>query len=1103
NGHGGWPMTVFLTPQQKPFYAGTYFPPEERQGYPGFPTVLRALGDAWLRDRQGLELQATNLTAHLARTENEDRIRSVSPTELRQARDQLEQAFDGIHGGFGPAPKFPAAAAISLLLRRYRSDGDDHALHMATHTLDRMALGGLYDHLGGGFARYSTDEKWLVPHFEKMLYDNALLVRTYCEAWLVTQSPLYERVVRETLDFVIRELRQSNGGFASALDADTEGEEGLFYVWDLDEVTSVLGEEDGAIFTKAYGISSAGNWEGHNVLHLEQSLEETARAAGDTEVQGFIDRIDTMRTKLNAVRETRTKPAVDDKVLTSWNAMMIGAMALGFRVTADVRYLDVAIAAADFIDTSLTRDGRLLRTYREGQAHLNAYLEDYAHLAEALIELYEVSGEGRFLARATAIADTMLSRFGTSEGGAFYTTANDHETLIIRKREGYDGATPSPNAVAACALVRLAAHLGRNDLQNAALSAIEAWGHAVVEMPRAFCKLLQAVDFVLEGPTQIAITGVHPPLERNSLQHAALTSFTPNAVIAYEHAVHGEASSYENHPLLEGKRGDVAPRIHVCRDFTCKAPQTTAQAVREALEAARPERSPTLRRPLPGHATPDATRQKAQQAFDSNAINTLGQTNLSVTPVSFGSYRLIDEVPAHEEALELALSEGINLIDTSTTYTDGRSERLIGRVLRKLIHREQLERSQVVVVSKIGYLQGENLRNAVAREPSYEDVVEYHEELWHCIHPNLLQEHLTASLQRLGLETLDVCLLHNPEYFLIHTERVGGGTRPALEAEMQRRIEEAFKQFELERKNGRIRFYGVSSNTFVDKQASFTTLSVSALMEIAHRVGGEEHGFRVIQLPMNLLEAGATASRNTGVNNAETPLEYAKSQDLGVLINRPLNAIVEGNLVRLATPTVPTSDLDYASALSALNSVEQELRTRLTGEAYIQGEAFKFEEFFYFAVEFENYGNQSHNATSWSEIEYRVINKRLNGMVEFMQRNLQGNAAKVWQSLFPSYQRALGDAAKALRERALNKSLTQANQVSTAIAELIPSARQDAPLSQKAIWLTHNVQGVSTVLCGMRSADYVRDILALGGWPSQPTSIEDLQEVLAVRAKIS
>jgi uncharacterized protein YyaL (SSP411 family) len=568
-GHGGWPLNVFLTPDGKPFFGGTYWPPEDRRGMPGFPTVLAHLARAWDEKRGDVEGSAAEIASHLESAAGaaieSDEDRPAGRAETQRAAAQLAGRFDARWGGLGQAPKFPPHGAIDLLLRESHRTGEATPRAMAETTLDRMALGGMYDQIGGGFARYSVDERWLVPHFEKMLYDQALLVPVYTDAWRVTRKPLYRRVVEETLDFLRREMTHPDGGLYASLDADSEGHEGKFYIWSAEEVDAVLGAKDGADARAAFGITEAGNFEGANIPnHLGGAPDEA-----------LVPRLSAWKAKLLAARARRIRPATDDKILTAWNGLAITAFCRAWQAFGREEDLRSARLAADFVRTNLFAGGRLLVTWREGKAQLPAYLDDHAFLARGLIDLYESAFDRRDLDDAVALARTILARFADPRGG-FHFTADDHERLLVRTRSLYDGAMPSGAGVATEVLVRLASHLDDAELRRAAVAVLAALRPLVERAPTAFASLLAAADFV-EGPAlEVVVAGSPDDPDAQALARAAWTTYLPNRTVAF--AIPGEAAA--GRPVLEGKRpsgGRAA--AYVCRNRTCSAPVTTPDAL--------------------------------------------------------------------------------------------------------------------------------------------------------------------------------------------------------------------------------------------------------------------------------------------------------------------------------------------------------------------------------------------------------------------------------------------------------------------------------------------------------------------------------------------
>jgi uncharacterized protein YyaL (SSP411 family) len=541
-GHGGWPLNVFLTPEQVPFYAGTYFPPEDRGGMPSWRRVLTGVASAWDQNRDeiraGGERVAQRLRGGAALRPAEGEI---EPRVLDEAVERLRESFDPVNGGFGAAPKFPPASAIELLLRRGETE-------MSAKTLRAMASGGMYDQVGGGFARYSVDAEWLVPHFEKMLYDNALLARAYLHGWQVTGDDLFRAVCEETLDGMLREMRGPEGGFYAALDADSEGEEGRFYVWTLGELRELLGDDaDEAI--AYFGASERGNFEGRNIL---------TRGADPPAA------LPEIRRRLYEARARRVWPGLDDKRLTAWNALSIAALADAGAVLEREDYVAAAVTCADFVLRELSDErGRLLRTYKDGRAKLNAYLEDHAFLVEALLTLYEATFEPRWFGAARATADAMVERFADDENGGFFETSSDHERLVARRKDLEDHPIPAGNSSAAYGLLRLAALTGEHEYERRAVGVIRLLQRVAPQHPQAFAHLLQAIDFHLARVREVALVGD----DRRPLERVVRERFRPHVVLA--------GGEEDGLPLLRGRDPvDGRAAAYVCERFACQRPVT-------------------------------------------------------------------------------------------------------------------------------------------------------------------------------------------------------------------------------------------------------------------------------------------------------------------------------------------------------------------------------------------------------------------------------------------------------------------------------------------------------------------------------------------------
>jgi uncharacterized protein YyaL (SSP411 family) len=557
-GHGGWPLNVFLTPEQVPFYGGTYYPPEPRMGMPSWRQVLGAVADAWDQKKDEIRAQGQQMAQRLqggALLAPSDE--PITEAALDAAVEGLRHAFDSVHGGWGGAPKFPAADTIEFLLRR----GDRQ---MSLYTLRSMASGGMYDQVGGGFARYSVDTTWTVPHFEKMLYDNALLARAYLHGWQVSGDELLRRTAEETLEWALREMRAPEGGFSSALDADSEGEEGRFYVWTVDELRDAL-RDDAEAAIAWFGATVRGNFEGSNVL-------ESRGAEPSPEVR------ERIRARLLDVRAARVRPGLDDKRLASWNALMVSALADAGAVLRREDLLDAARETAAFVlDRMRTPEGRLLRTFNAGEPRLNAYLEDHAFLLEALLTLYEATFEERWFTEARAIADTIIERFADPENGGFFSTSDDHEALVARRKDLEDAPIPSGGSAAAFGLLRLAALTGEAAYEQHAVSHLRLLHEIGPRHPTAFGHLLQAMDFYLRPTQEVALVG--EPGGVGAMAAIVREAFRPHVALA------GGGGGESAVPLMRGRTPvDGRAAAYVCEHFACLRPVTEPDELRALLE---------------------------------------------------------------------------------------------------------------------------------------------------------------------------------------------------------------------------------------------------------------------------------------------------------------------------------------------------------------------------------------------------------------------------------------------------------------------------------------------------------------------------------------
>ncbi|MCY3003175.1 MAG: thioredoxin domain-containing protein [Planctomycetota bacterium] len=580
-GSGGWPMSVFLTPGLEPFFGGTYFPPVRRYGRPSFPEILQSLAAAWKQDRESMLKRGKALGDMIRKDPASAGAGDLDADVLNAAFAMLASNFDAQWGGFGDAPKFPHAMDVRLVLRHWLRTEDPQALAMVTVTLDRMAAGGVYDQLGGGFHRYSTDAKWLIPHFEKMLYDNALLVPAYLEAHLATGNPEYARVARECCDWVLREMVTPEGAFASTQDADSEGEEGKYFAWTPKELEAVLGAKHGRWAAEWFGVTDEGNFEhGKSALWRPDSAAEVAERLRVPQAELEAAMVQA-RTKLLAARALRVKPATDDKVLASWNGLMVSCLAQASQVLGQESYLAAARRAATYVLANMrTPQGRLLATTRGGRAKLNAYLDDYAFLIAGLIDLYEADFDPHWIEHALALESVVHEHYSDLANGGWFTTSDDHEKLIARLKSPQDGALPSGQSVHALNLLRLAELTGRGPLAQRAETAIRSAGAMINRYPQAFSQMLAAVDFIAAGPREIVIAGELSDPRTRALVAAVRGRFQPQRTVALADS----RADTVLMPILDGKGATAAgPRAFVCRNYACRAPVTTPEALLHEL----------------------------------------------------------------------------------------------------------------------------------------------------------------------------------------------------------------------------------------------------------------------------------------------------------------------------------------------------------------------------------------------------------------------------------------------------------------------------------------------------------------------------------------
>ena len=581
-GRGGWPMTMFLTPEGKPFYGGTYFPPEDRQGMPGFPRILQGVAQAYRERPADVEKSVAQILEtlhHMA--ESQPSEKDFAPGIIAESCEKIARAYDSENGGLGQAPKFPNPGVYELFLRYYSESGDERYLTMVAQTLSKMAQGGIYDHVGGGFHRYSVDAKWLVPHFEKMLYDNAQLLRIYSQAYLITREPLYKTVVEESARYLLREMHQPEGGFYSTQDADSEGEEGKFFVWTLAEIDALLGAEDGEVFARMYDVTEEGNFEEKNILHPILTVDQASKffRKEKSEIEALIART---KEKLFTAREKRIKPFRDEKIIAAWNGLLLSGLAEAIKITGASSCLEASRRTVEFIFGRMFRDGYLLHVYKDGQAKLRGYLDDYAFVALGLLDLYEVLLDRSLIDRAMELADIMLREFWDERGGGLFYTGKSHQPLISRAKPVFDASIPSGNAIAAQLLLRLYHLVGAEDYHTRAETILRSYYDAMVSQPFGFAHMLCALDQYLHPAKEIVIVGERSDARTTDLIKEIHSLYLPNKAVQ----IFAPGESLEKvSPLMVGKQQiDGRPTAYVCQNFTCSAPVTSWAELKRLLE---------------------------------------------------------------------------------------------------------------------------------------------------------------------------------------------------------------------------------------------------------------------------------------------------------------------------------------------------------------------------------------------------------------------------------------------------------------------------------------------------------------------------------------
>jgi uncharacterized protein YyaL (SSP411 family) len=594
-GSGGWPLTIIMTPDKQPFYAATYLPRTSRYGRIGMLDLVPRVETLWSTDRESILGTSRQILAALEKTESRTPGGALDPAIIDTAYGQLSGRYDATNGGFGSAPKFPSPHNLVFLTRYWRRTGNPQALEMVVHTLEEMRLGGVYDQIGFGFHRYSTDAEWLVPHFEKMLYDQAMLIFAYTEAWQATRNPVFERTVREIISYVRRDMTSPDGAFFSAEDADSEGEEGLFYLWTLPEVEEILGKEDAALAASVWNLESDGNFAdevkgertGRNIPHLSQSHKDAAGAA-TVDPEAFDTRLETVRSRLFAEREKRVHPLKDDKVLTDWNGLMAAAMAFAGRVFSEPEWVGAAAAATTFVNTNMRTDtGRLLHRYRAGDASIPAFLDDYVFLTSAMLELYDATHNAGYIEGAIELQRQTRELFWDAAGGGFFFTAKDNERLLVRQKEIYDGAVPSGNSMAADNFVRIARLTGDPESLKSAEQIFAAFSSEAGQMPSAHCQLMSAIQRGAGASLEVVIAGAAGADDTEALVATVGEMYLPQAAVLLVPPGPSGATIRKLAPFAESYEPvDGKAAAYVCRDFTCQLPTTDPARLAELLQEA-------------------------------------------------------------------------------------------------------------------------------------------------------------------------------------------------------------------------------------------------------------------------------------------------------------------------------------------------------------------------------------------------------------------------------------------------------------------------------------------------------------------------------------
>jgi uncharacterized protein len=1040
HGHGGWPMTVFLTPDQKPFFAGTYFPPEPRMGMPSFPQVLSHITERWRRDRASLLEGAEELTRLLAASAALPLPASVGRDAIRALLAQLHKSYDAAHGGFGGAPKFPPHAVLRLLLRLAASSADESARTMAIGTLDAMARGGIRDHLAGGFARYSTDAEWLVPHFEKMLYDNAQLARLYLEAFQLTRDGRHRRVGVETLEFMIAEMRDASGAFVSAYDADSEGEEGTYYVFTYDEILTACGADEGPAVARYFGATPSGNFEGKNVLHRPEPLEDVAAALG-MEKLDLIAVAERGRRALLAHRATRERPFLDDKVIASWNGLAIAALVTGFEVLGDARYRDVAVEAADAIFERLFDGERLRRTYRgDVIGRGEGVLEDYALLGEASLDLFEATGEARHLDRAVALAGRIRASFRDGDSDGFSSTSSEAEALVARRTDASDGALPSAQGAAARLLLRLAHHLGDPGLTDEAVASVRAHGRAIARAPRAYATILEVTSMVLEGPVELVVAGE----DSAALEDALRAVFVP-----YRVALRVRPGDPVR-PLAEGRVPDVGQpaRLYVCHAGTCSAPVTDPRGVEREIRAAvrNVERARLGRRGLEGRANEAAAAAflKARAMREGSVVG-IGDDAILLSRLVPNLARVSDA----EEMLaivEASARVGLNALDLSG-MNHHESLEAAGEAIASVVRRGLVSRDALVVMISLGRFLREDLRGVEAGVTPIDDEEAY------CLHPSAIERGLERAQDALGLAHLELVVI----------ECMSTGTdRETLVG--------ALNVLETERAAGRVGRYGVSLESLEGDVTAFAERCIAA----AEEAGGAEHGLALIALPVNLAQ-GLDELRRVDRILRGAAIASCSSSPLAIRGQKTLR------LVDAETPGEPRERT--TETLAALARVEADFEREL-GAVLRFPDGTPLGRFFELAPMLEAIERDLDDPSAYREVEAAAVAAPVEERFRVLDRACGGQLREPWMRFKSAYASTLDRHLAALRAEMDSRQARKVKPIVEALDPFLPMAMVNEPLPVKALHLLLAHQALDLICVPVTDAEELTSLTRLFDLPA-------------------